>query len=67
MKTHTTIPLTFHPPKHNVGKWHVGPFGVSGCGQPVELNIAGVREVFPAGTEIKSVHPIFCRKCLKHS
>lgn len=64
-KTHTTTPLTFFPPRYNVGKWHVGQFGVSHCGQPVELTTTGVREVFPAGTEIKTVHPIFCRKCLK--
>jgi hypothetical protein len=65
VKTHTSKPLTFHPPKYGVGKWHVGQFGVSHCCSPVELDTTGVREVFAAGTEIKRVHPVFCRKCLK--
>ena len=63
-RTHTDAPLTFFPPRHGVGKWHCGQSGVSRCGKSVELTTSGVREVIPAGTEIKTVHPIFCRKCL---
>lgn len=64
----TSKPLTFVPPKHGRGKWHAVSCGASClpvCGKAVELDPqSSVREVIAGGTEIDTLHPTYCRKCL---
>jgi len=68
MNTKTNKPLSLFPALSETGKWHasnvVGNVASCGCGVLLDTR-SGHRIQLDAGTEVSSVHPICCRKCLK--
>jgi len=62
----TTKQLAFFPPADGKGKYHVSVIGgISYCGTQARtlLNVKASPIVYPAATDITTMHPICCKRC----
>ena len=70
MQLLTAKPLAFFPSADGRGKYHTAVLGgISYCGNGNRtlLDTKASPIVYPAGTDVATIHPICCKRCAKSS